>query len=179
MMLTRFSASNKLFCWAVSLEVMCSNEYGTVQFYYKSHGLPVMISLTVISRWWWLPGNNDNLPGNNRFLLPCDTVPRRDFSLCAPRSRHPWKTGFINTDYRRKAVLRIRDVYPGSWFISNFPSRIPDPEFGFNDSNRKGGKICCPTFFCRNKYEKINNNLSLNRYRTVQKKNLSQFTKNF
>ncbi len=40
--------------------------------------------------------------------------------------------------------LPILDVYPGSWFVS-----IPDPT--------TAGLKCCPTFFCSNKYNKIEN----------------------
>ncbi len=49
-------------------------------------------------------------------------------------------------------VLRIRVVYPGSWFLF-----IPDP--GSKNSNKREGwkKICCPTFFCSHKYHKIEN----------------------
>jgi hypothetical protein len=48
-------------------------------------------------------------------------------------------------------VLRIRNVYPGSSFLT-----IPDP--GSNNSNKRDWvKISCPTFFCSHKYHKIDN----------------------
>jgi hypothetical protein len=50
------------------------------------------------------------------------------------------------------SVLRIRDVYPGSWFLSN-----PDPRSN-NSTNRGGGKIFLSSIFCRHKYRKIINN---------------------
>ncbi len=59
-------------------------------------------------------------------------------------------------------MLRFRDVYPGSWFLS-----IPDP--GSNKSNKRGGgKICCPTLFCSHKYHKIANYFI---FEQVKKKN--------
>ncbi len=51
------------------------------------------------------------------------------------------------------AVLRIRDVYPGSWFLP-----IPDP--GSKNGNKRDGwkKNFCQTFFCSHKFHKIVNN---------------------
>ncbi len=47
------------------------------------------------------------------------------------------------------AVLRIQDVYPGSWFLP-----IPDP--GSKKGIKREGwkKICCYTFSCRHKFHK-------------------------
>ncbi len=59
------------------------------------------------------------------------------------------------------AVLRIRNVYPGSLFLSipdpDHGSRISDP--GSNNSNKREGrkKICYRTFFCSHKYHKTVN----------------------
>ncbi len=49
-------------------------------------------------------------------------------------------------------MLRIRDVYPGSWILT-----IPDPGSG---KSTKGGEnfFRCPTIFCSYKYHKIANN---------------------
>ncbi len=64
--------------------------------------------------------------------------------------------------------LRIRDVYPGSWFFS---SRISDS--GSNNSNkRERGKICFLPFFVATNIIKLN-------FWTGKEKNLSQNTKNF
>ncbi len=48
-------------------------------------------------------------------------------------------------------VLRIRDIYPGSWFLP-----IPDP--GSKNSNKREGwkKICCHTFFVATNFSKLN-----------------------
>jgi hypothetical protein len=51
----------------------------------------------------------------------------------------------------RGAVLRIRDVYPGSWF---YPSQVPDPTTA---PKEEGEKIFCPAIFSHN-YHKIANN---------------------
>ncbi len=62
------------------------------------------------------------------------------------RLRHQWLS----------AVLRIRDVYPGSWFlpIPDPGSRISDP--GSKNSNkRERWKKICYTFFCSHKFHKI------------------------
>jgi hypothetical protein len=52
------------------------------------------------------------------------------------------------------AVLRIRDVYPGSLFLP-----IPDPGSRIQKQQQKRGvkKICCHTFFCSHKFHKIEN----------------------
>ena len=49
-------------------------------------------------------------------------------------------------------VLRIRDVYPGSWFLP-----IPDPRSRIQKQLQKieVKKICCHTFFCSHKFHKI------------------------
>ncbi len=73
------------------------------------------------------------------------------------------------------SVLRIRDVYLGSWFLSipNPGSRILDQ--GSNKSNkREGGKTCCPTFFVATNITKLKIILFLNRI-----KKLSLFSKSF
>ncbi len=61
-------------------------------------------------------------------------------------------------------VLRIRDVYPGSWFR---PSRIPDIGSWIQKHQQKRGvkKNCCPTFFCSHKYHKIVNILFFEQWR--------------
>ncbi len=64
--------------------------------------------------------------------------------------------------YTYIAVLRIRDVYPGSWFFS-IPSRIPDQKPQKRVAEKK-----FLTFFCIQKFHKIliYDTLFLNRYRT-------------
>ncbi len=47
-------------------------------------------------------------------------------------------------------VLRIRDVYPGSWFLP-----IPDPGSKNSNNRGRGEKISCHTFFCSHKFHKI------------------------
>ena len=52
-------------------------------------------------------------------------------------------------------MLRIRDVYPGSWFLP-----IPVPDLGSRiQKQQQGGvkKISCHTFFCSYKFHKIVN----------------------
>ncbi len=67
-------------------------------------------------------------------------------------------------------VLRIWDVYPGSWFLP-----IPDP--GSKNSNKRKGwkKIYCQTLFCSHKFHKIKSYFFLN----AEEKNLTQFSKNY
>ncbi len=48
----------------------------------------------------------------------------------------------------RSGIMRIRNVYPGSRFLS-----IP----GSNNSIKRGGKLFCPYMFCSHKYRKIVN----------------------
>ncbi len=68
-------------------------------------------------------------------------------------------------------VWRIRDVYPGSWFLP-----IPDP--GSKNSNKREGwkKNCCHTFLCCHKFHKIENYFM---FEVLKKKNLGQFSKNY
>ncbi len=84
----------------------------------------------------------------------------------------------------KKAVLRIRDVYPGSRILifthpgSRIPdlrSRISDP--GSKNSNKREGwkKICCHTFFCSHKFHKIENYLIFE----MLKKEFGPFFKEF
>ncbi len=49
-------------------------------------------------------------------------------------------------------MLRIRDVYPGSWFLP-----IPDPGSRIQKQQQKRGvkKICCHNFLCSHKFHKI------------------------
>ncbi len=66
-------------------------------------------------------------------------------------------------------VLRVRDVYPGSWFLS-----IPDP--GSNNSTKRGGgKNFCPTIYCSHKYHKIVNNIIFEQVKKI----FCQNTKNY
>ncbi len=53
-------------------------------------------------------------------------------------------------------VLRIRDVYHGSWFlpIPDLGSRIPDPKTA---TKERWKKISCHTFLCSHKFHKIVN----------------------
>ncbi len=70
-----------------------------------------------------------------------------------------------------RTVLRIRDVYPGSWFffIPNPGSRIPDPTTA---TKEKGEKLFSTFFFVATNIIKLN-------FWTGKEKNLSQNTKNF
>ncbi len=54
-----------------------------------------------------------------------------------------------------KAVLQIRDVYPGSRIPDPdfYPSRIPDPKTATKERGEK--KISCHTIFCCYKFHKI------------------------
>ncbi len=71
------------------------------------------------------------------------------------------------------SVLRIRDVYPGSWFFVHPGSRIQKQY----RNKREGWKIFCyPTFFCSHKNHKIGNYINI---WTGEEKNLGQFTKNY
>jgi hypothetical protein len=79
-----------------------------------------------------------------------------------------------------RAVLRIRDVYPGSWFlpIPDPGSRIPDPGYQIPDpktaTKERGEKYCCHTLFVATNFTKLKIILCLNCW----KKNLGQFSKN-
>jgi hypothetical protein len=57
------------------------------------------------------------------------------------------------------AVLRIRDVYPGSRILifTHPGSRIPNLGSRIQKRQQKRGvkKICCPPFFCSHKFNKI------------------------
>ncbi len=70
-------------------------------------------------------------------------------------------------------MLRIRDVYPGSrisdpgsgMFIPDLGSRIPDPGSRIPDpitatKDRGEKEICCHTFLCSHKFQKIQNYFS-------------------
>ena len=52
-------------------------------------------------------------------------------------------------------VLRIRDVYPGSWFLP-----IPDPRSKNSNKRERWNKISCHTFLCSHKFHKIVNYFS-------------------
>ncbi len=61
-----------------------------------------------------------------------------------------WRSVLLTSREFKLSVLRIRNVYPGSWF---YPSRIPD--LGSNNNNkREGGNICCLTFLSSHTYRK-------------------------
>jgi hypothetical protein len=53
-----------------------------------------------------------------------------------------------------KPVLRIRDVYPGSWILIFHPSRIPDPK---TSRKERGEKKILSYLFCSHKFHKIEN----------------------
>ncbi len=53
-------------------------------------------------------------------------------------------------------VLRIRDFYPGSWFLSI-------PNLGSYNNNKRREKICCFYLFCGQKFDKIVKYFILNR----------------
>jgi len=83
----------------------------------------------------------------------------------------------------KKVVLRIRDVYPGSWFlpIPDPGSRIPDlgsriPNLGSRiqkqQQKREVKKISCHTFLCSHKFHKIVNYFS---FEVVKKKIWANF----
>jgi len=58
-------------------------------------------------------------------------------------------------------VLRILDVYPGSWILIFFFLPIPDPGSRIPDpktvTKERGEKNFCQTFFCSHKFHKIVN----------------------
>ncbi len=56
-----------------------------------------------------------------------------------------WRRIHTDPDPVSDSVLQIRNVYPGSWFLSipNPWVRIPEPI----NSDKGGGKICCLNFF--------------------------------
>jgi hypothetical protein len=71
-----------------------------------------------------------------------------------------YRCKFLITEFL--PVLRIRDVYPGSWFLpipdpgSRIPgpgSRIPDPKTATKERGEKN--LWCHTFLCSHKYHKI------------------------
>jgi hypothetical protein len=69
-------------------------------------------------------------------------------------------------------VLRIWDVYPGSWILIFYPSRIPDPKTATKERGEKKF-IVIPFFVAANftKFEVIY-------FYTVEEQNLGQFSKN-
>ncbi len=52
-------------------------------------------------------------------------------------------------------MWRIRDVYPGSWFLP-----IPDPGSKNSNKRERWKKICCHIFSCSHKFHKIVNYFS-------------------
>jgi hypothetical protein len=72
------------------------------------------------------------------------------------------------------AVLRIRDVYPGSCFlpIPDHGSRIPDPKTAMKDRGEK--KISCHTLFVATNFTKL-----YIIFFNAEEKNLGQFSKNY
>ncbi len=54
-------------------------------------------------------------------------------------------------------VLRIRDVYPVSWFLTHHGSRIPDHGSRIQKQQQKRGAKICHTFFCSYKFHTIVN----------------------
>ncbi len=79
----------------------------------------------------------------------------------------------------KKPVWRIRDVYPGSWFlpIPDPASRIPDLGSRIQKQQQKRGmkKICCHNFLCSHKFHKLHIILVLMCWR----KKRGQFSKNY
>ncbi len=71
-----------------------------------------------------------------------------------------------------KAVLRIRDVYPGSQILILNPSRISDLKTATKESKEK--KICCHTFFSSHEFTKLKIILFLECW-----KKIGQFSKNY
>ncbi len=76
-------------------------------------------------------------------------------------------TILTQTRYLYPAVLRIRVVYLGSWFL-------PIPDLGSKNSNKREGwkNICCRTFFCSHKFHKIENYFI---FKMLKKKNWANF----
>ena len=77
-----------------------------------------------------------------------------------------------------KAVLRIRDVYPGSGMFIPDPGSlfltIPDPGFKNSNKRERWKKICCQNFLCSHKFHKIENYFTLE---LLKKKFLANFQK--
>ncbi len=91
----------------------------------------------------------------------------------ASASRTAWSVYIFSQFWKTShflAVLRIRDVYPGSWFLP-----IPDP--GSKNSNKREGwkKICCHTFFVATNFT----NLKIILFLKCWRKNLGQFSNNY
>jgi hypothetical protein len=75
--------------------------------------------------------------------------------------RTTYKNQYPDTLLLKKAVLRIRDVYPGSRILifTHPGSRIPDLGSRIQKQQQKRGvkKMCCHTIFCSHKFHKIEN----------------------
>ncbi len=65
---------------------------------------------------------------------------------------YPHTENIVFSTGDKNAVLRIRDVYPGSWFLP-----IPDPGSRIQKQQQKRGvkKVCCHNFLCSHKFHKI------------------------
>ncbi len=76
----------------------------------------------------WFAGHREN--GRTRTCTRCRVLEKQPPQRAElMKLRHA-----INTGWVVNPVLRIRDVYPGFWFLS-----IPDP--GSNNSTKRGGEI--------------------------------------
>ncbi len=74
----------------------------------------------------------------------------------------------ISVFFLSKAVLRIRDVYPGSWFLA-----LPDP--GSNKNKKEEREIIsCLTFFCNYKFHEIEFFCFFNRCSHLSKNTFTQ-----
>ncbi len=89
--------------------------------------------------------------------VPCTYLPVRQPNKFRNQNHYEFKTVWRARFGNWKSVLRIRDVYPGSWFlpIPDPGSRISDPET--KNSNKREGwkKISCHNFLCSHKFHKI------------------------
>ncbi len=71
----------------------------------------------------------------------------------------------------RTPVLRIRDVYPGSWFLP-----IPDLGSRIQNSNKRGVKKICYTFFWSLKFHKIVNYFTFEMLKKIFSRLIGLFT---
>ncbi len=81
--------------------------------------------------------------------------------------------------WRLRSVLRIRDVYPGCWFlpIPDPGSRTPDPKTATKERDEK--KNFCQTFFCSHKFHKCKIIVFLNCSRKKFEPNFKEFRELF
>ncbi len=80
--------------------------------------------------------------------------------MCEDDLSVQWLTPWTHSSTR--PVLRIRDVYPGSWILifTHLGSQISDPRSKNNNKREGWKKICFHNFLCSHKFHKIANYFS-------------------